>query len=69
MHKAEAFFIAFGPFVIVQKRPVEEALHIGPIGDGAFGGGEMGEEEIFTHLIGQIGQVGIGHAVFRNVKR
>ena len=30
MHQTETLFIALGPFVIVQKRPVKEALHICP---------------------------------------
>ena len=49
MDQAEALFIALGPFVIVQKRPVEEAFDIGPAGDGAAGRVQMGKEVLLAH--------------------
>ena len=72
MHQTETLVIAFGPFVIVQERPVEEAFHIGALPDRPAGGLKMGKEIIAAYCVVYriiFHHIGIGHAVFGDMDR
>ena len=72
MDQTKPLFIAFGPLVIVQKRPVEKPLYVRAVCDGLFCCGEVSEKEILTNLVGYsaiLKLIGIGHAVFGDIDR